>query len=124
MKIEVGKTYETRDGRLARVICVDRKFSGDAPVIALVTNADGMEWTYGYNAEGVCSGESKNDLMREHVPVTYRWYRVFDDKGVGVSHTDKPVWDCSCVGIVKLAFDPSGNLVIDKCEITGAQPNG
>ena len=124
MEIEVGKTYETRDGRLARVICTDRKQTSDAPVMALVTEKDGEEWCYGYSADGVSAGESRHDLMREHVPVTYRRYRVFDDKSVGVSHTDKPDWDCSCVGIVNLAFDPSGNLVIDKCEITGAQPNG
>ena len=124
MKIEVGKTYETRDGLLARVICVDRKFMGNAPVIALVTHANGMEWTCGYNAEGVSPGDSRHDLVREHVPVTYRWYRVFENKEVGMAWEKSSVNAPTDIGLIKLAFDPSGNLVIDKCEITGAQPNG
>lgn len=35
MKIELNKFYRTRDGRKARVICVDAK--GCCPIIALVT---------------------------------------------------------------------------------------
>lgn len=124
MKIEVGKTYETRDGRLARVICVDRKFIGDAPVIALVTNDDGMEWACGYNAEGVSAGDSRHDLVREHVPVTYQWHFVSKDRRVGGGWSASARFGDNDAGVIKLAFDPIGNLVIDKCEITGAQPNG
>ena len=37
--IEMGKKYRTRDGRPARVLCVDAK--GTQPVIALVSNGNG-----------------------------------------------------------------------------------
>ena len=124
MKIEVGKTYETRDGRLARVICTDRKSVGGTPVIALVTRSDDIEWTCGYDSEGVSPCNSENDLVREHVPVTYRWYRVFGHKEVGTAWEKSSVNAPTDIGLIKLAFDPSGNLIPDKCEITGAQPNG
>ena len=123
MKIEVGKTYETRDGRLARVICTDRKFD-DTPVVALVTNKGGQEWCYGYHSDGTSYCNSDCDLIREHVPVTYRWYRVFGHKEVGTAWEKSSVNAPTDIGLIKLAFDPSGNLIPDKCEITGAQPNG
>jgi len=118
MQLEVGKIYETRDGRLARVICVDRKFSENAPVIALITHSDGLEWTCGYNAEGVSPGDIKNDLVREHVPVTYRWHYVFKDGRVGGGWSEGPYLGEDDVGAIKIAFDPNGNLIPDKCEIT------
>lgn len=123
MKIEVGKVYETRDGKLVRVICTDRKFPGGRPVLALVTE-EGQEWIHAYSVEGGHSCDDNYNLIREHVPVTYRWSCVFDDRVVRIAHSIKPELHPSCVGLIKLAFDPSGNLIPDKCEITGAQPNG
>lgn len=96
------------------------------PVVGLISTPEGEvveSWTSGGQLYKDHSG-TEHDLVREHVPLTYRWYRVFDNKDVGLTHPYKPDWDCSCVGLIKLAFDPSGNLVIDKCEIMGAQPNG
>lgn len=123
MKIEVGKAYETRDGCLVRVICTDAKC--EYPVVGLRSLPEREvlnTWTTGGRYD--TNEEDSYDLVREHVPVTYRWYRVFEHKEVGMAWEKSFVNAPTDIGLIKLAFDPSGNLVIDKCEITGAQPNG
>ena len=126
MKIEVGKTYETREGKLVRVICTDLK--GDKyPIVGLFSKTDKEtvhRWTINGYYLSPHEVEHPFDLICEHVPVTYRWYRVFEHKEVGMAWEKSFVNAPTDIGLIKLAFDPSGNLVIDKCEITGAQPNG
>lgn len=54
-KFEVGKTYKTRDGREARVICIDRKVPSDATpaqIVALVTMKNGFEGVHTYRSDG------------------------------------------------------------------------
>ena len=123
MKIEVGKTYETRDGCLVRVICTDAKC--EYPVVGLRSLPEREvlnTWTTGGRYD--TNEEDSYDLVREHVPVTYRWYYVDKTGGVGYGwHGVAPLGN-EDLGLIKLAFDPSGNLIPDKCEITGAQPNG
>lgn len=124
MKIEVGKTYETRDGQLVRILCTDAK--GKYPVVGLISTTEG-EVVESWTSDGQLYKDSSNtedDLVREHVPVTYRWYRVFKDEEIGLAWGQTPLVADDDPGLIKLAFDPSGNLVIDKCEIKGAQPNG
>jgi hypothetical protein len=62
---EVGKTYKTREGRDARVICVD--MAGGPPIVALVVVDRGpdCEGIFRYYVDGSHSksGESSNDLM-------------------------------------------------------------
>ena len=60
---KAGKPVCTRDGRKARIICFDRrdKFSH---IVALITNPDGREIIWGYEDNGACSNDNKdNDLM-------------------------------------------------------------
>lgn len=73
MTFEVGKTYMTRGGALARVICVDRKCS--FPIVALVQGPDNMggiyETIYSYSSNGrYCDSIQRGiDLMEiEHEP--------------------------------------------------------
>ena len=58
-KIEMGKTYRLRDGRPARVICVDAK--GEQPVVALVPNIDG-EYTIRTSLVGEFYTNQEHDL--------------------------------------------------------------
>ena len=82
MKIELGKTYKTRDGLKARVICVDRKF--DDPVVALFFMGD-YESIGTFRADGrYCSEESGTDLIEEwREPLTV-WATTSD---YGTVHT-------------------------------------
>lgn len=59
-KIEIGKKYRTRDGRPARVICVDAK--GTQPVVALVAN-DGREKVISTDLAGECCNNYDLDLI-------------------------------------------------------------
>lgn len=64
--ISMDKNYQTRDGRKARVICVDREYSHRCPVIALVKDCDGYELVYSYNINGRYESdviEHGNDLI-------------------------------------------------------------
>ena len=124
MKIEVGKTYETRYGKLFRVLCTDAK--GTYPVVVLGEGVSD-DFPVMMTASGryyLDDEEHDYDLVREHVPLTYRWHRVLKSRELGLAWAVTPIVNLTDLGLVKLAFDPSGNLVIDKCEITGAQPNG
>lgn len=124
MKIGVGKMYETRGGQLARILCTDAK--GKYPVVGLISTTEGEvveSWTCDGQLYSDNSG-TEDDLVREHVPVTYQWHFVSKDRRIGGGWSASSRLGDNDAGVIKLAFDPSGNLVIDKCEITGAQPNG
>lgn len=58
--IEMGKKYKTRDGRSARVICIDRE--GACPVIALI-QTDFHEAIIPYRADGTHSHHKVSDLI-------------------------------------------------------------
>ncbi len=65
LKLEPGKSYETRDGRVVRVLCVDRKHVYS--VVALYPDAIVGTWTL--NGEKyILNGNHADDLIREHVP--------------------------------------------------------
>ena len=124
MNIELGKTYETRSGRTVRIVCVDRKDSS-IPSIGLLLSSGGCEGIECYRPSGhtfISNGDNDHDLIREHIPVTYRWANVYEDTEVGnFNKTEKETRLNrleGCVGTIKLAFDPSGNLIVDKCEIS------
>lgn len=122
MNIELGKTYETRSGRTVRIVCVDAK-NRDYPVVGLVMFEDGNEASRAFGSDGACwIGRNNNayDLVREHIPVTYRWANVYP--GDVACHGSEAIANGSAgvsrKGLIKLAFDPSGNLIVDKCEIS------
>jgi hypothetical protein len=69
-KIELGKTYRTRDGRPARIHAVDIK--GESyPVLASIEE-DGREWTYRFSADGRYEYGCNFDLI-EVTPHYTRW---------------------------------------------------
>lgn len=82
MKFEVGKLYKTRDGRKARVICVDSKCT-HLPIVALVESESAEECLYQFKSDGkwVALGESNIDLVAEwkeplRVSGKVEWLRV------------------------------------------------
>lgn len=85
---EVGKTYKTRDGRDARVICVDRE--GIRPIIALVRQVDKDEFLMEYrpggydNMDGV---ESSLDLMP---PMITKYVNVYMHQSAIMGTYDTP----------------------------------
>ena len=78
-KIQMGKEYQTRDGRPVRVLAVDVK-NDIYPVLALITR-DGREASEGFTAEGFLwhtRDESPSDLIpvpQKHV----RWVNFYND---------------------------------------------
>lgn len=60
LPLEVGKKYLTRDGRVARVICTDRKSDVQRPVVTLVDFGN-YEVNYWLKLNGRYSTESERD---------------------------------------------------------------
>lgn len=85
---EVGKTYKTRDGRDARVICVDRA-DEVRPIVALVMDVDGNEGLYTFRESG------KYGLGRAHVdlmpPMITKYVNVYPGEG-SLSGTHDTGW--------------------------------
>ena len=87
MKIEIGKTYITRDGHKARVICTDRL--GKYPIVALVKQKN-KERICDYMANGRISLENEHffDLEYEHDI----WLGVEVDTPIYVRKSDNGIW--------------------------------
>lgn len=85
MEIELNKTYLTRDGRKARVICTDM-VKGDFTCVVLVVRDDGVEHTATVTKEGKygITYDSDLDLVEE--------YSTWNDVPVD---TKVVVWDCA-----------------------------
>ena len=68
MKIEVGKTYLTRDGQKARVICTDKKGKSGRSVVVLVLESKDNEYSITLYSNGaVYTGETSDlDLISEY----------------------------------------------------------
>lgn len=69
-KIEMGKKYKTGDGRAVRILCVD--MNNAYPVVAIVTEENGDEDTWGYTAEGQYNtfGPDEEEDLVEVTPFT------------------------------------------------------
>lgn len=97
MKIEVGKKYKTRDGRIVRIICTDMKPS-TYPVVALCDEGE-YETIMVYTSSGsvsITDIETPSDIVSEVRTVKYlkplheviknmEWtiYNHFEDKKTG-----------------------------------------
>lgn len=84
MSLYVGKEMVTRDGRKARVICVDYKNRLGKSVLAVVEGTDRLENVYAYTNKGMYAttegGISQHDLFEPVVENAL--YRVIYDTGV------------------------------------------
>ncbi len=99
LSLEVGKSYRTRDGRKARVICVDAK--GIQPVVALTLQTD-TEFSRKFNSDGTflaSHNESDLDLISpwRDIPEVGEGWRLLCDSEVPLSNDelwieDKQVW--------------------------------
>ena len=94
MKLEVGKTYLTRCGYKARVICTDRKSQDDNNVVALLNtlqNGNDEEVPITYMDGGKYLGkdvEDTLDIVREYSP----WSNVAVDTPVLVRDDETEKW--------------------------------
>jgi len=68
MKIELGKTYLTRDNRKVRIICTDRKSKNGTSIVGLATLNDNTESTALYYPDGryLENTISGYDLVKEY----------------------------------------------------------
>ena len=90
-KAREGKPVCTRDGRMARIICFDRKGYDVFPIVALIMNGDQESDIYTYRPNGawIDSGnESNADLMM--LPEKKEgWVNVYRDcDGVNITKDD------------------------------------
>jgi hypothetical protein len=76
---EVEKTYKTRDGRDARVICVDADLDGGQQIIALVDKyCDGRRNTYNcFHANGHYFLDGTNHMCDLMPPMRTVWVNFF-----------------------------------------------
>jgi len=94
MKIELNKTYITRDGRKVRVICTDAK---GMPVVGLLSVNGYQEATVRYCSRGAYDTgderyedqEEPLDLIEEYSP----WADVAVDTPVWVRFGTNPAWE-------------------------------
>jgi len=88
--LDPTKPVQTRNGRKARIICVDREgknASSKYPIIALVKASDGSEELRSYTVDGFHfftdeKEESENDLVNVPEERTV-WVNVYKDSGTG-----------------------------------------
>jgi len=67
MKLNLEKPVQTRDGRKARIICTDAKFTASTygqPIVALITTEEGPEV-----AEHYCKDGLHRDDSNDHHPL-------------------------------------------------------
>ena len=96
---EVGKTYKTRGGWDARVLCTDGE---ESEPICVLHIKDGKRYIVEHGLDGgynSCSRKSENDLM----PPKRELFVVYDDEGWFASYPNKkPAFEtaASCKGKV------------------------
>lgn len=101
MKFEVGKYYRTREGRKARVVCVDRQSNCGRTIVALIAKSDKTEsvWSYFPNGKTQMQGEHSKDIVSKWREPLIRWAVVSkaglfittcDSFGLAVNHCTSP----------------------------------
>lgn len=74
---KAGAPVQTRDGHAARIICFDRK-GNNLPVVALVTDPDGEEYTRVYPSNGGYLLTQESDLDLFMAPVKREgWVNIY-----------------------------------------------
>lgn len=76
MRFDPTKPVQTRDGRKARILCVDHL--GYTPIIALISASEDFEILYSFHGDGKCVGTSSLDLI--NIPETFKqdlWMNVY-----------------------------------------------
>lgn len=87
-----GEPVQTRDGRAARIICLDR-LGEDCPIVALVKDSEGYENMYAYTTTGAFTPMADCTLDLVMVPVQREgWVNVYSNKYCNV-FTGKCVYE-------------------------------
>ena len=72
--------HVTRDGRKARVVCMDANTHGDCPIIALCSDDAGRELATIHKSDGRFYGASRGfDLLNAPAPKREWWVNVYAD---------------------------------------------
>lgn len=94
---EVGKTYETRDGRKAVVVEINVLNKDSNQLIALVYDEDGSSKAYGYYKGGnyLLETDQDCDLMPPEPEKKYAegWANIYDDPNNFVVWSTKDIAD-------------------------------
>ena len=99
----------TRNGRKVRVLCTDRK--GDAPIIALVYNAnEGQEYCYAFYSDGKFFSNAGDDLDLFFAPEKHEGWIIInkwpdgerDTNGI-IYHTELDIPNITPVGVKRIA---------------------
>ncbi len=81
--LDLTKPVQTRDGRKARIICTDR-LHGVEPIVALVTEQDGVEYAADYRTNGRFLNFSESDWDLINVPERLTGYaNIYPNREVG-----------------------------------------
>ena len=82
----------TRNGRKVRVLCTDRK--GDAPIIALVYNAnEGQEYCYAFYSDGKFFSNAGDDLDLFFAPEKHEGWIIINKWPDGERDTNGIIYD-------------------------------
>lgn len=89
-KIEMGKSYKTRNGDAVRVLCIDLR-DNKYPVVVAMVDVHGKEDLFKYTAEGCCysDGSASEHNLIEHSP----WSDVAVDTKIYVRMSDGDCWE-------------------------------
>lgn len=74
-KIEMGKTYKTRDGNNVRLLCTDRSHH-QYPVMGLIEQKD-CDYTAYWTSDGICSASYPSYVNYDLVEVKPRIKRTY-----------------------------------------------
>lgn len=108
---------QTRDGRPARIICTNRK--GEFPIIALITEADGLESYLAYTADGfLWSNKSPHSSDLINVPVKHVWWlNIYNGPTCGTLQPTKELADLNSlsnyynrIACIKVSFTEGEGL--------------
>lgn len=81
MTFDTTKPVQTRDGRKARIICVDRK-SHNRPIVALISDADGVERSAYFTADGQWNSREQGSTDLVNISEeTSRWVNFYAGAG-------------------------------------------
>lgn len=104
MVFDPTKPVQTYGGCAARIICTDTKNRYSKPIVALISDSDGYEYPYYFNARG--EGLSFNLV---NIPnKTSRWRNVYEDSNRG-----SPMWSSKEKAVTSAVGQPIGYLRMD-----------
>jgi len=118
MTFDPTKPVQTRDGRKARIICTDA--NNHQPIVALITEQDGHEYTRDYTKDGfyfMCSEQSSSDLINipERRIMWTNVYTLYADSNYPTREEADKHAGANRIGVLKITYenDEKGIRLVD-----------